>query len=109
MDVCVPLDEDLVVELHSALYDSLYQLRPVDIFKGITVDIRATERQPPHFHAKAGNLQASYSIEHFTKLNGNLDRYERAIRSWWQKNRRTLITVWNANRPSDWPVGPIRP
>jgi hypothetical protein len=108
MDVRVPLDEDLVVELHSALYDSLYQLLPVDIFKGITVDVRVKEHPPPHFHVKAGNLQASYSIEDFTKLNGNLDRYERAIRSWWQKNRHTLINVWNASRPSDCPVGPIR-
>lgn len=53
----------------------------------------------PHFHVDYGREvhSASYAIDTGERLDGNLDRkYDRVVIAWTEKNRETLLAIWNA-------------
>jgi Domain of unknown function (DUF4160) len=76
---------------------------------GLSVKIWADEHPPPHFHVSYQGQDASFSILDCSRLPParGLERYERRIRNWWERNVDLLIEKWNALRPSDCPVGII--
>jgi hypothetical protein len=76
---------------------------------GLSIRIWADEHPPPHFHVIYQGQDASFSILDCSRLPGvsGLERYERTIRDWWEKNKIRLIKEWNASRPTDCPVGPV--
>jgi hypothetical protein len=85
--------------------------RPLHVAKvgGLIVKIWADEHPPPHFHVDYDGQSASFSIVSCDRLPGvvGLERYERTIKRWWQKNKPLLVEKWNASRPSDCCVGPV--
>jgi hypothetical protein len=78
-------------------------------FKGLVISIFSDEHPPPHFCVRYQGETASFSITEGKRLAGNrgLEKFERNIQGWWKDNRARLMERWNANRPSDCPVGPI--
>ena len=84
-----------------------YMVARVD---GLKVKIFADEHPPPHFHVEYQGESASFSILNCERLEGvaGLERYEKAIHYWWERNQSRLIETWNTTRPSDCPVGPIK-
>lgn len=76
--------------------------------KGLRIEIFPREHAPPHFHVRGGAINASFSIEDGSLLQGTVDgRTQNLIEYWFLKTRPRLIEVWNATRPSDGHVGPI--
>jgi hypothetical protein len=77
--------------------------------RGLSIKIWADEHPPPHFHVTYQGQDASFSILDCCRLRGQrgLERYDPIIRSWWSKNQRLLIEMWNASRPTACPVGQI--
>jgi|SRR5579863_2371711 len=76
---------------------------------GLSIEIRAKEHPPPHFHVLFQGQDASFSIITGHRLPGvkGLEGHERVIRQWWERNKGQLIEKWNKSRPSDCPVGPV--
>jgi hypothetical protein len=74
---------------------------------GIKVEIFADEHPPPHFRVKYQSSTANFVIANCQLLNGSGEvmKYEKNIRQWWEKNKQTLIDTWDRMRPSDCPVG----
>jgi len=113
----VPIDPQLQAELHRSLNAGpivddqgrrLLTEAKVDEFGGFCVDIFADEHPPPHFRVRYQGKTANYRITDGTKLNGELDRYQRNIREWYADNRTKLIDAWNRLRPTDCPVGVVK-
>jgi hypothetical protein len=87
----------------------LYIKVRVDHVHGLRIDIFPTEHPPPHFHVKAADLDVTFAIEDCRLLHGRIGSRELALIQWWYaRSREKLVAVWNATRPSDCPVGPIR-
>jgi hypothetical protein len=74
---------------------------------GLKLEIFSNEHPPPHFRVKYQSSTANYQISDCSRLNGNGEvlKYEKNIRLWWQDNKDNLIESWNRLRPSDCPVG----
>lgn len=89
---------------------SLYEIRQlVDRVRGLRIEINPREHPPPHFHVRAAALHAVFSIQDCKHLSGAIGGHqENLVRWWYARSRDQLITIWNATRPSDCPVGPIR-
>src|SRR5574341_133310 len=84
-------------EQHSIWTDgqliSIRQL--VGYIGGLRIEIFHTEHPPPHFHVKAADVDASFTIEDCTFLKGSIGSRERDLVKWWYKHSRaTLITIW---------------
>jgi hypothetical protein len=77
---------------------------------GLSIEIRAKEHPPPHFHVTFQGEDASFSIDTCHRLRGvkGLERYESVIHGWWESHKGLLIKKWNEFRPLDCPVGPIQ-
>lgn len=77
---------------------------------GVKVEVFSNEHPPPHFRVKYQSSTANFSISDCKRINGSGEvlKYEKNIRLWWEGNRQTLIDAWNDNRPSDCPVGEYR-
>jgi len=76
--------------------------------KGLRIEIFPREHAPPHFHVRGGEIDASFSIEDGSLLQGSVDgRTQDLVEYWFLKAKPQLIEVWNATRPSDCQVGPI--
>lgn len=74
----------------------------------IKIEIRHKEHAPPHFHVIIDDINCSFNIITGDLLNGNINSKDlKKINKWYSKHRQKLITVWNATRPSDCPVGII--
>lgn len=81
----------------------------VDHVHGLRIEIYHTEHPPPHFHVRAADIDVAFAIDDCRLLKGSIGAREHALIRWWYKRSRgKLITVWNATRPSNCPVGPIR-
>ncbi len=78
-------------------------------FRGLSVQIYASEHPPPHFHVKCGHESVPFALDTGQRLVGSagLDRYDRNIANWWRENRCQLILSWNRLRPADCVVGPV--
>lgn len=76
---------------------------------GFKVEIFAKEHPPPHFRVAVGASTANYSIDKFHRMNGSGEvlRYEKIVKAWWEDNKGLLITIWNETRPTDCPVGKV--
>jgi hypothetical protein len=80
----------------------------VERLNGLRIEIYPREHAPPHFHVRANDIDAAFSIEDGSLLYGSIDRRAQdLIEYWFLKAKPRLIEVWNATRPSDCPVGPI--
>ena len=115
----IEIKDELLDQLSEDLFWEQYRDRPplpadvaekiVARVSGLSIRIWADEHPPPHFHVTYQGQDASFSILDCCRLPGvgGLERYERTIRDWWEKNKIRLIKEWNASRPTDCPVGPI--
>lgn len=74
---------------------------------GLKVEIFANEHPPPHFRVKMQSSTANYRIADCKRMDGSGEvlRYEKTIRKWWERHKIALIDTWNDRRPSDCPVG----
>lgn len=79
----------------------------VERINGLKIQIFSNEHPPPHFRVVYQSSTANYDIANCDRLNGSGDilRYEKNIRLWWEENKPKLIETWNRLRPSDCPVG----
>jgi hypothetical protein len=109
-------DLDTLARILAKLFDSRFDVlddgrlyvikRQVDRIGNLRIEIRSDEHPPPHFHIVGPEIDASYTIEDCSRLNGNLDaRKERLLRKWFRGCRSKLIQIWNDSRPGDCPVG----
>lgn len=81
----------------------------VDQINGLRIDIYAREHAPPHFHVKGNGVDTSFAIADCALLAGKISqRDEELVRFWYSESKAKLLEVWNATRPGDCPVGPIR-
>lgn len=77
--------------------------------RGLKVEIYSKEHPPPHFHVKSASVNASFTIENCSLLNGKISNGEyNKILYWHQHSKQTLIDCWNETRPSDCVVGEYR-
>ncbi|GMQ49376.1 DUF4160 domain-containing protein [Vibrio sp. 10N] len=73
---------------------------------GVKIEIFSDEHPPPHFHVKSGDIDASFSIEDCSVVDGTVRNKElKAIKFWHNSLKQKLIEVWNETRPSDCTVG----
>lgn len=77
-------------------------------FNGMKIQIFSNEHPPPHFRVEYSGETANFSLKDCTRINGGLERWQKNIRIWHGKNKKSLIDAWNRNRPSDCPVGEYR-
>lgn len=87
----------------------LYEIRVlVATINRLKISIYPREHAPAHFHVVAPGINASFAITDCRLLDGGIPTRERRLVEYWHASARpTLITVWNATRPTDCPVGPI--
>ena len=69
-------------------------------------EIFSKEHAPPHFHVSYDGESANFSIRDGSKIEGELNVFEKNIAIWHRKNKQKIIDKWNSTRPSDCPVGP---
>jgi hypothetical protein len=73
---------------------------------GLKIEIYPDEHVPPHFHVKSPNINASFSIESCSKLEGKISGKDLSkIRYWYKHSKPLLINIWNSTRPSNCEVG----
>ncbi|MBV1929382.1 MAG: DUF4160 domain-containing protein [Gammaproteobacteria bacterium] len=73
---------------------------------GLKIEIYSNEHPPPHFHVKSPNIDASFSIDDCSKLNGNIERGDlKKIEYWHKRAKDLLIKHWNESRPTNCVVG----
>lgn len=79
----------------------------VERVNGLKIQIFSNEHPPPHFRVEYQSSTANYEIANCSRLNGTGEvlKYEKNIRIWWEENKPKLIETWNRLRPSDCPVG----
>ena len=81
----------------------------VDRIHGLRIEIYSKEHHPPHFHVVGGDVDACFAIDDCRHLVGNIDGMRLAkIQAWYERAKPFLIEKWNATRPTDCQVGPIR-
>jgi hypothetical protein len=74
----------------------------------IGIHIYAREHAPPHFHVKAGSVDAVFRLDNCEHLSGGIDRKSLDIVRWWyERSRGLLIQTWNDTRPAGCQVGPL--
>lgn len=68
----------------------------VDRSGGLTFHIYAEEHNPPHFHVKTAEFEASFLIKDGTLLKGSLPPNPyRKVQKWWKVNKPLLNTKWS--------------
>jgi hypothetical protein len=68
-------------------------------FLGITIAMFYNEHQPPHFHIKYAEIEATMQIETLGLLSGNLPRRVHAlVLEWASLHRDELFTNWEKAR-----------
>ena len=72
---------------------------------GLKIEIFSCEHPPPHFRVIYAGETANFTIKDCSKLNGDLEKWERNIKKWHKEHKADLISVWNSARPSGCPVG----
>jgi hypothetical protein len=81
----------------------------VDTVRGMRISIYPNEHPPPHFHVRSANVNASFSINDCTRLEGEiLNKDYRKIRYWFDSSKPKLIDIWDKTRPTDCIVGNYR-
>ena len=81
----------------------------IDRVKGLKIVVYAKEHAPPHFHVEGAGIDASFAIENGALLRGTIKKGDaECIELWYQTAKHRLIEVWDATRPTNCPVGPIK-
>lgn len=81
----------------------------VDRIKGLRIEIRLREHPPPHFHVRASDIDAAFSVADGSHLWGDIDgRNLRLVQWWYPRARSRLIEIWNDTRPTNCPVGMLK-
>jgi hypothetical protein len=90
--------------------DTLYYTKQVVArVHGLKIEMYAREHPPPHFHVTGGGINATFSLEDCSLINGEISGREQALVRWWyRRSGSILISAWNQSRPSDCPVGPVQ-
>jgi len=110
--------EEYVEQLEAILHKNCYVLEEdgdlilvqakqlVDRLNGLKIEIYPNEHPPPHFHVKSPNVDASFTIEDCSLLNGDVSGkdYDK-IRYWHKFSKDLLIDVWDKTRPYQCQVG----
>lgn len=117
----IEVDSELVERLRDSMHQGplmefegrevrLLEEEQVGSFSGLTVHIFGREHPPPHVCVRHQGSSASFSIESGERLpkNKGLEAFDRNIKNWIFENQDLLVERWNATRPSDCPVGPIK-
>lgn len=79
----------------------------VERINGLKIEVYSDEHPPPHFHVKAPEIDASFSIEDCSLLKGKISSVaEQKVRYWHHYSKPKLIDAWNSSRPSNCTVGP---
>ena len=88
----------------------LYSIRhEVDRVKNLKIHVYSNEHPPPHFHVIAENLNASFTIEDCSHIEGEIAPSRiRLIKHWHKESRTLLVKKWNETRPTNCTVGHIR-
>ena len=66
-------------------------------FYGIVISInyRAREHNPPHFHVAYGDFEARYNINTLEKINGNLPKTAEGLVMYWATlHKIELLRIW---------------
>lgn len=113
--------EDLIIYLESLLneVDDVFFVdekryfgaisERVDTVRGMRIYIYPNEHSPPHFHVRSANVNASFSINDCTRLEGEISNKDyRKIRYWFDSSKPKLIDTWDKTRPTDCIVGNYR-
>lgn len=80
----------------------------VDRINNLKIEIYSNEHGIPHFHVKSNEINASFSIDDCSLINGNIRGNDlKLIQYWFDRYKPKLIEIWNKTRPSDCQVGPI--
>ncbi|MDO9545659.1 MAG: DUF4160 domain-containing protein [Pelolinea sp.] len=78
----------------------------VDNVRGMRIEIYPNEHQPPHFHIKSSDFQASFRIDDCSLIAGNINGGNyRKILYWYEHAKPKLIEIWNKTRPTNCIVG----
>lgn len=80
------------------------------VTKTLKVHLQFREHSPPHFSIRHPEGVARFRIDNGERLpeDRDLRKYNSLIQEWYADNRDMLIEQWDASRPSDCPVGPIK-
>lgn len=80
----------------------------VEKIRNLRIEIRPREHAPPHFHVRANDISASFTIEGCKLLKGHIPKKEEElVRYWYARCGNRLIEIWNQTRPTNCAVGPI--
>jgi hypothetical protein len=64
--------------------ERLYSIRAlVEYLDGIKIEIYSNEHPPPHFHIKANEIDAVFSLIDCELLKGNIGGREHKMIKWW--------------------------
>jgi len=78
-------------------------------FYGISIRINIRDHNPPHFHARYGEHEATVDINLGIVSEGRLPpRARRLVEEWASLHREELIEAWNRAQRSE-PLGKIAP
>ena len=84
----------------------LYERVLVDRIDGLKIYIYANEHSPPHFHVRAADLDAVFTLNDCSLIRGTVNRKTRDLIEFYHaRAKEKLIDVWNRTRPTDCIVG----
>jgi len=73
---------------------------------GLKIEIFSNEHPPPHFHVRSPKVNASFSIEDCSVLNGKIATGDLKKIQYWHKHAKPLlIRAWDSTRPTNCTVG----
>lgn len=113
---------DLAEHLHSLLSSATYVAEfpgsdgPVLIeakeliekIDNLKIEIYSNEHPPPHFHVVAPSVNAVFSLDNCTLIDGKISsKNKKKIEYWFhhENAKQSLIEVWNRTRPFNCVVG----
>jgi hypothetical protein len=68
----------------------------IALFFGIVISMRFDDHPPPHFHAKYGDDQASYTLDGELLVGHLPNKQDKLVREWAQSHSRELDAAWEA-------------
>ena len=72
----------------------------VDRVKGLKIEVRPRDHQPPHFHVSCAEFSVSFDLYSCEILKGSLrGRERRIIRAWHDRFRDRVVAAWTDTRP----------
>ena len=73
----------------------------VDMVRGMSIEIYPNDHSPPHFHVRKDGVNARYTIEDCSPLDGGDNSIDyRKLLYWHEYAKPMLIEKWNSMRPT---------